>query len=68
MDYETNSKYEVCALAIDFVEGRDWNYKYVEVDFSDEDFSNFKQLIKDSWEKISNMDYWREVLEKTKEG
>jgi hypothetical protein len=38
------------------------------VDFSDEDFSNFKQLIKDSWEKISNMDYWREVLEKTKEG
>ncbi|RAL56606.1 hypothetical protein BLD25_03010 [Candidatus Gracilibacteria bacterium GN02-872] len=67
MDYETNSKYEVCALAIDFVEGRDGNYKYVEVDFSDEDFSNFKQLIKDSWEKISNMDYWREVLEKAKE-
>ena len=64
MDYETNSKYEVSALAIDFVEWKDWKYKYVEVDFSNEDFENFKNELIESWTKIKNIDFWKELLKK----
>ncbi|PZM86804.1 hypothetical protein DLH72_00040 [Candidatus Gracilibacteria bacterium] len=64
MDYETNSKYEIGGLLIDFVEGKDSNYKIVQVDYTDEDYENFKQELKDSWLKINNINFWKETLKK----
>jgi hypothetical protein len=27
-----------------------------------DDYEDFKQLVKDSWEKINSLDFWAEVL------
>lgn len=62
MDYETNSKYEVSWLSIDFVEWKDNIYKKINVDFSDEEYSFFKEELKDSREKMTNIDFWKEIL------
>ena len=47
---------------LEFVEGKDGEYKSVEVDFSDEDYENLKATIKDAWSKISNPEFWKEVM------
>lgn len=62
MDYETNSKYEVSWLSIDFVEWKDNIYKKINVDFSDEEYSFFKEELNDSREKMTNIDFWKEIL------
>ncbi len=62
VDFEFNSKFDVWSLALDFVEGKDWVYKYIEVDYSDEDYTEFKEELKKAWADIINIDFWREVL------
>lgn len=62
VDFEFNSKFSVWSLALDFVEGKDWVYKYVEVDYSDEEYNEFKEELKDAWNKINDIEFWREVL------
>ena len=62
VDFEFNSKFDVWSLALDFVEGKDWVYKYIEVDYSDEDYTEFKEELKKAWADITNIDFWREVL------
>lgn len=64
VDFEFNSKFDVWSLALDFVEGKDWVYKYVEVDYSDEEYNEFKTELKDAWNKINDIEFWREVLTK----
>ncbi len=61
-DSEFNSKYNIRELALDFVEWKNWEYKYLAVDYNKEDYEEFKKLVKDSWEKINNLDFWEEVL------
>jgi hypothetical protein len=61
---ELNSNYEVGELALDFVEWKNWEYKYVWVDYNREDFEEFKILLKDSWEKINDINFWKEILKK----
>ncbi|NVP17392.1 ATP-dependent helicase [Candidatus Gracilibacteria bacterium] len=64
VDFEFNSKFSVGSLALDFVEGKDGVYKYVEVDYSDEEYNEFKDELKDAWNKINDIEFWREVLTK----
>lgn len=64
MDKEFNSKYEVWNLAIDFVEWKNWKYKFLEVDYTSEEYEEFKNELKDAWEKISDIDFWKKLLSK----
>lgn len=62
LDQEFSSKYDIWWLALDFVEGKDWDYKYIEVPYTQEEYEEFKNELLQSWNKISNIDYWKEIL------
>ena len=64
MDKEFNSKYEVWNLAIDFVEWKDSKYKYLEVEYTPEEYEEFKNELKNAWEKISDINFWKDLLKK----
>ncbi|MDQ7023910.1 MAG: hypothetical protein Q9M97_10610 [Candidatus Gracilibacteria bacterium] len=61
-DPEFNSKFNVTELALDFVEGKNGEYKYVGIIPENDDYEEFKILVKDSWEKINSLEFWREIL------
>ena len=61
-DREFNSLYDVTSLELDFVEWKDKKYKCQEVEFTDEDYDQFKTLLKDSWEKINSLSFWKDYL------
>lgn len=63
-DYELSSAYNLWCLELDFCEGKKWNYKRVEVEFSDEEYDEFKQLVKDTYMKMSSREFWEEYLGK----
>jgi DNA helicase-2/ATP-dependent DNA helicase PcrA len=62
LDFEFTSKFDIWSIALDFVEWKDWVYKYVEIDYTVEDFENFKTELKESRTKIKDIDFWRELL------
>jgi len=64
LDREFNSMFDIWSLAIDFVEWKDWKYKLLEVDIEKEEYEEFKNEVLDSWEKISDIKFWKEVLGK----
>jgi hypothetical protein len=37
----------------------------VDVEFGDEEYEDFKNVVREVWEKISNLEFWKEVLEKS---
>ncbi len=61
-DPEFNSKFNINELALDFVEWKEGMYQYLPINIEQEDYENFKKLVKESWEKINNLDYWKEIL------
>jgi len=61
-DIEFNSKFNVIELGLDFVEWKNWEYKYVPVTIDSWDYEEFKELVKDSWEKINSLEFWEEIL------
>jgi DNA helicase II / ATP-dependent DNA helicase PcrA len=63
-DSEFMSEYTIWELALDFVEGKDGKYSYMPVEIDEQDFTEFQDLVKDSWEKIHSLDFWKEVLGK----
>lgn len=64
LDSEFSSKYEIGSLALDFVEGRDGEYKYIEVPYTNEEFEDFKKELLEAWDQISDISFWKELLEK----
>jgi len=46
------------------VEGRDGEYKYIELDVSEEEYEEFKSEIIGAREKIRDVDFWRGLLGK----
>jgi len=62
VDPEFNSKFEVWNLILDFVEWKDWKYKQLEIEYSDEEYEFFKTELTESWNKISNPNFWKELL------
>ena len=61
-DREFSSKYNVVELALDFVEWKNWEYKYVWIIPENDDYEEFKILVKDSWEKINSLEFWKKIL------
>lgn len=61
-DTDFDSKFEIWALALDFVEWRNGEYKYIEVSYSSEEYEDFKSEIIEARKKISSIDFWKEVL------
>lgn len=59
---ELNSKYNIWELALDFVEGKNGEYKYSVVDYTHEEYEKFKNELKEARSKICNIDFWREEL------
>jgi len=66
-DYELSSAYNLWWLELDFCEGKKWNYKRVEVEFSDDEYSEFKQLVLDTYKQMTDINFWKEYLWKNKE-
>lgn len=64
VDNEFNSKFDIWSVAIDFVEWKNWQYKVIEVEYSEEEYEYFKNELRESWNKISNIEFWRELLKK----
>lgn len=62
LDKEFSSKFDITSMWLDFVEWKNDEYKIVEVDFSDEDYQEFKELVKDTRSKISDINFWKEFL------
>ncbi len=63
-DTEFVSKFEVWDLVIDFVEWKDWVYKKVIVEYSSEEYEDFKKELIDSWNKIKDIQFWKSILKK----
>jgi len=62
LDNEFNSKYDIWSLALDFVEGKEGEYKYIEIPYTMEEYEDFKKELLDAWKKISNIEFWKEIL------
>lgn len=63
LDSEFSSRYEIGSLALDFVEGRDGEYKYIEVPYTDEEFGDFKKELLGAWKQISDINFWKQILQ-----
>jgi hypothetical protein len=64
LDSDFNSRFDIWAVALDFVEGRDGNYKYIELDISEEEYEEFKSELIEARNKINDINFWRELLKK----
>lgn len=62
-DYEFNGQFDVWSLALDFVEGKDGNYKYIEIEYTNEEYEIFKNELLDSRSKIKDINFWKELLQ-----
>jgi folate-dependent tRNA-U54 methylase TrmFO/GidA len=47
---------------LDFVEGRDGEYKYIEVPYTQEEYEYFKQELLTAWSQISSREFWKDIL------
>lgn len=63
-DSELSSQYTLGVLELDFCEWKNWKYKRQEVEFTDEEYEAFKKLVKESYEKMTNINFWKEFLTK----
>lgn len=67
LDSNLNSKYNSVQLAIEFVAWKDDRYATVLVDYDFEMMEEFKNEILDSRDKITDMNFWREILWKNED-
>jgi len=63
-DFELSSQYNLSSLELDFCEGKKWNYKRVEVEFSDDEYEEFKVLVQNTYAKMTSIEFWKEYLGK----
>lgn len=63
-DNDFVSKFDVWDLVIDFVEWKDWVYKKVIVEYTPEEYEEFKTELIDCWNKIKDINFWKDILKK----
>lgn len=63
-DPDLRSHYSLGSLELDFCEGKNGNYKRVEVEFSPEEYENFKLLVKNTYAQMTDIQFWKEYLHK----
>ncbi len=61
-DYELHSQFQIGELELDFCEGKNGKYKRVSVEFTDEEYKEFQNLVKKSYAQMRDVDFWREFL------
>lgn len=61
-DHELYSQYNLDILELDFCEGKKWNYKKVEVEFTSEEYEEFKTLVKESYAQMTDIEFWKQYL------
>ncbi len=61
-DSELSSQFNLCELELDFCEWKKWDYKRVSVEFSDEEFEDFKTLLKETYATMTDMEFWKKLL------
>lgn len=66
-DSDLSSKYNLDELAVEFVAWKDWKYKTVVIDYDFEMLEELKEEISDSWEKITDINFWKEILLKNED-
>ncbi|MFA5917251.1 MAG: ATP-dependent DNA helicase [Candidatus Gracilibacteria bacterium] len=62
LDREFSSKYDIVSTGLDFVEGKNDEYKIVNIEFTKEESDEFKELVKETRGKISDINFWKEFL------
>lgn len=62
LDKDLSKKYNVSWLALEFVEWKDGKYPFVLADFYQEDIQKVQEEIKDCWQKINDIEFWKEIL------
>ncbi len=63
-DHELSSQYTLEKLELDFCEWKKWKYKRVEVEFSQEEYDNFKTLVQDTYKQMTDINFWKKYLGK----
>jgi len=64
LDRKLSYEFEAANLAIEFVEGKEGKYSFVDVDFTTEDIKKVKEEICEAWGKINDMEFWRNLLKR----
>jgi len=59
---ELNSKFNIWELALDFVEGKNNEYKYLTVEHTIDEYEDFKNELKEARTKINNIEFWKDIL------
>ena len=59
---ELNSRFRVWELALDFVEGKSGKYEYISVNYTFEEFEEFKTQLVEARKKITDIEFWKELL------
>ncbi len=60
---ELYQHYSLEGLAIDFCEGKNGKYTQTQIDFSEEEYENFKKLVQQTYTKMTDMNFWKEFLD-----
>ena len=63
-DTELSRLYNVSEFALDFVEGKKWEYRYQPIEIEGDDYEAFKVLVEKTWKDMNDLEYWKEVLGK----
>ncbi|MCP4523499.1 MAG: ATP-dependent helicase [Candidatus Gracilibacteria bacterium] len=61
-DEDFKDQFIIGDLALDFVEGKKGNYKYVSVEVSEDDFIMFTDTLSGAWNQINDINFWKDLL------
>ena len=63
-DHELSNQYSLEKLELDFCEWKKWKYKRLEVEFSQEEYEDFKKLVQNTYTQMTDINFWKEYLGK----
>ena len=63
-DAELSNAYSLEKLELDFCEWKKGNYKRVEVEFTSEEYDAFKNLVKETYAQMTDIEFWKKYLGK----
>jgi hypothetical protein len=61
-DHELRSQYNLKNLELDFCEWKQGKYKKIEIDFSNEEYDTFKNLVEKTYTQMTNISFWKDYL------
>lgn len=61
-DRDFTNRFDIGSLAIDFAEGKDGKYSFINITPSEEEYSFFLEELKTARAQISDIDFWKKLL------